>query len=71
MKDIDTKFNRSRRNEYNEVNDEGASYSNLEIFRPLGRSIGNGVSLHLDFEECGQIHSYVLQNCDELIEFPK
>uniref|UniRef100_A0A803N2V6 Transposase n=1 Tax=Chenopodium quinoa TaxID=63459 RepID=A0A803N2V6_CHEQI len=46
----------------------GTRTSNLEIFRPLGRCIGQGVPVHLSFEECDQIHSYILHNCDELIE---
>ncbi|XP_021767553.1 uncharacterized protein LOC110731946 isoform X2 [Chenopodium quinoa] len=70
MSDIDTKFNRKARNDDDgdEVV-EGTRTSNLEIFRPLGHYIGQGVPVHLSFEECDQIHSYILHNCDELIEF--
>lgn len=69
MSDIDTKFNRKARNDDYEVDDEGVPSSNLEVFRPLGRVIGQGVPIHLNFEESNQIHSYVLHNCDELVEF--
>ncbi|XP_021862945.1 uncharacterized protein [Spinacia oleracea] len=71
MSDIDTKFNRKGRNDDEEGEDHGFSDSNLEIFRPLGRPIGQGAPVHLSFEECDQIHSYILNNCDELVQFAK
>lgn len=71
MNDIDTKFNRKARNDDEERDDDGSSESNLDIFSPLGRSIGQGAPLHLSFEEYDQIHSYLLNNCDELVEFAR
>ncbi|KAL8142779.1 hypothetical protein V2J09_015811 [Rumex salicifolius] len=71
MNDTDTKFNRKARNDDKEGEVEGSSKSNLKIFRPLGRSIGQDVPLHLSYEDCDQIHFYVLNNCDELVEFAR
>ncbi|XP_010670313.3 uncharacterized protein LOC104887394 [Beta vulgaris subsp. vulgaris] len=72
MNDIDTKFNRKGRNDDEEDDDdEGALKSMLDVFRPLGRPLGQGLPLHLSFEECEQVHLYLLLNCDELTDFVK
>ena len=69
MSDIDTKFNRKVRNDDDDDVEEDISQSNLEIFRPLGHSIGGSTPLHLNFEECDQIHFYILQNYEPLTKF--
>lgn len=68
MNDIDTKLNRKGRND---DDDDGRtrSFSNLDIFRQLGRAIGRGNPQHLNFDEYDEMHHYVLKNCDELLEF--
>uniref|UniRef100_A0A803MKL5 DUF4218 domain-containing protein n=1 Tax=Chenopodium quinoa TaxID=63459 RepID=A0A803MKL5_CHEQI len=58
MNDFDTVFNRKARN------DDYRKRFNRKV-----SSIGQGVLVHLDFEESDQIHSYILHNCDELVEF--
>ncbi|KMT17285.1 hypothetical protein BVRB_2g039840 isoform B [Beta vulgaris subsp. vulgaris] len=50
---------------------EGALRSKLDVFSLIGRPLGQGVPLHLSFEECDQVHLYILVNCDELSDFVK
>lgn len=72
MSDIDTKFNRRGRNDdVEDLEVENPLKNKLEVFKPLGRPLGRGVPLNLSLEEFDQIHLYILQNCDELIEFVK
>uniref|UniRef100_A0A803NDN4 DUF4216 domain-containing protein n=1 Tax=Chenopodium quinoa TaxID=63459 RepID=A0A803NDN4_CHEQI len=71
MSDIDSKFNRKGRNDDVVEYQEDDLNFNLDIFKPLGHPFGQGVPLHLDFEECNQIHLYNLLNCDDLLDFVK
>lgn len=68
MSDIDTKFNRKVRNDDEDI-EEDTLKSNLEVFRPLGHTIGGSTPKHLDHLECDQIHFYILQNYDPLLKF--
>ena len=69
MSGINTKFNRKRRNDDDDENT--TTESKLDVFKPLGHPTGQGVSIHLDFEECNLIHLYILLNCDDLADFVK
>ncbi|CAN1129078.1 hypothetical protein LINPERHAP2_LOCUS5025 [Linum perenne] len=64
LKGVDTRLNRTPRNEDN--NTYGVDFGNQEVhpfFQQSGRSIGKGELVVMDNESLAKAHQYVLANC--------
>ena len=63
LNDVDTIYNKAERN--NEMMDSGGEFS---VFSCKGRPIGGAKACVLSENEMEKIHTYILNNCQELEE---
>ncbi|CAN1788228.1 hypothetical protein LINPERHAP1_LOCUS17958 [Linum perenne] len=70
LKGVETRLNRTSRNEDNHTYDDGVVNEEVgSIFRKLGRPIGNGELHVMENDTLAKAHQYVLANCPSVNPF--
>ena len=66
LHDVETRFNRVERNYDGGIEQQ---HQELAVFKSNGRVFGGSIHDELTLEDWEKAHMYVLNNCDEVIDY--